>query len=240
MSMAATKQKKPSARSAVLRKPASRSSSAGKATAKSDAGALLRSGGDDANGRNRILQSALKCFAEYGFKGATTRMIAQGAGVTPPLVLYHFATKENLWIETVHQALEEYLAHIEDIVARNVNKPARLALEEFIAHFIEFSSKNPEIHRIMSMQAQAEDRTRRILNEYVGPYFRSICDLIRRGQFEGSVRNGDPARIFYQIISSGTIFSIAYEYFELTGRDVFAKSEIYQTISHVMQTVFVD
>ena len=47
--------------------------------------------------RRAILDAALDLFSEGSFDGASTRSIAELAGVTQPLLNYHFAGKEELW-----------------------------------------------------------------------------------------------------------------------------------------------
>ena len=47
-------------------------------------------------GRERILQVALEEFAANGFEGTSMAHIARRAGVTQPLVHYHFASKDAL------------------------------------------------------------------------------------------------------------------------------------------------
>src|SRR4051794_12953499 len=51
--------------------------------------------------RGRILDAALDLFSELSFEGATTREIAARAGVTQPLLNYHFSSKDELWFAAV-------------------------------------------------------------------------------------------------------------------------------------------
>ena len=46
--------------------------------------------------RERILDAALDLFADRSFDGASTREIAQRAGVSQPSLNYHFRTKQEL------------------------------------------------------------------------------------------------------------------------------------------------
>lgn len=55
--------------------------------------------------RLRIIKAAIECFGESGFEGASTRDIAQRAGVNAPALLYYFANKEGLY-----QTCAEYIA----------------------------------------------------------------------------------------------------------------------------------
>jgi AcrR family transcriptional regulator len=47
-------------------------------------------------GRARIRDAAMHLFADQGAKAATTRAVAEAAGVTPGLVFHHFGTKQGL------------------------------------------------------------------------------------------------------------------------------------------------
>jgi AcrR family transcriptional regulator len=53
--------------------------------------------------RERILQATIRVYAEAGFRGATTRRVAQEAGVNEITLFRHFGTKEAL----VKAALKE-------------------------------------------------------------------------------------------------------------------------------------
>jgi TetR/AcrR family transcriptional regulator, regulator of cefoperazone and chloramphenicol sensitivity len=66
--------------------------------------------------RRRILETALDLFAAQGYEGASTRQIAEGAGVNLPAIQYYFGNKEGL-----------YRAIIEDITADTDRHMASLA-----------------------------------------------------------------------------------------------------------------
>lgn len=55
--------------------------------------------------RARILDAAMRLFAEVGYHAATNALIAEAAGITRGAMLYHFATREEL--------VEAAIAHIE-------------------------------------------------------------------------------------------------------------------------------
>lgn len=58
--------------------------------------------------RARILTAAAAVFAETGFRGATTRRIAQEAGVNEITLFRHFGSKERLLQEAVQAASARY------------------------------------------------------------------------------------------------------------------------------------
>ena len=64
--------------------------------------------------RDRIVAAAADLFSERSFDGATTREIAARAGVTQPLLNYHFRSKDELWraavdslFERLHNTMDE-------------------------------------------------------------------------------------------------------------------------------------
>ncbi|MEV0391285.1 TetR/AcrR family transcriptional regulator [Nonomuraea sp. NPDC050643] len=62
---------------------------------------------EDLTARARIRDAALRHFGEHGFEGATTRAIAETAGVSPGLLRHHFGTKQEL-----REACDAYLVKL--------------------------------------------------------------------------------------------------------------------------------
>jgi AcrR family transcriptional regulator len=54
--------------------------------------------------RERLLNAAARVYAEAGYRGATTRRIAQEAGVNEITLFRHFGSKTTLILEAVRQA----------------------------------------------------------------------------------------------------------------------------------------
>jgi AcrR family transcriptional regulator len=78
------------------------------------AGALARESPVYGTGRERLLTSAREVFAEKGYRGGTTRDIAERAGMTEPMVFRHFGSKASLFEEA---AVEPVVAFMDDYVA---------------------------------------------------------------------------------------------------------------------------
>lgn len=55
--------------------------------------------------RTRLIAAALEVFGQYGFEGATTRQIAKAADANLAAIVYHFGSKEALYL-----AVAEYVA----------------------------------------------------------------------------------------------------------------------------------
>lgn len=198
-----------------------------------------RKRGDDV--RERVLQAALECFGSFGFEGTSTRAVAERAEVTHTLVLYHFQSKDQLWISTLENALRPYLSKMAQSVEESKEVPAREGLKAFIEQFVLLSARHPQIHRILTTASnQGTERLQWIIDHFLRSHFIHVRELIRRGQAEGSVRQCDPARLYYLIIGAGgTPFTIATEYKVFTGRDVFSEVEIMRNIAFIYEIVFI-
>ena len=72
--------------------------------------------------RDRIVAAAVDLFAERSFDGATTREIAARAGVTQPLLNYHYRSKDELWraaVDSLFESLTSSMtAHLRGVARR--------------------------------------------------------------------------------------------------------------------------
>lgn len=90
--------------------------------------------------RLRILDAALAAFGEGGFKGATTRQIAEAAGVNLPALKYYFGGKEGLYLACAEEIVARYRARmVEPILqaqamleARHTPETARTTLKTVV------------------------------------------------------------------------------------------------------------
>lgn len=110
--------------------------------------------GDGPSGR-AILLAGIDLFGRQGFGATSVRQIAGAAGVTPPLIAYHFGSKEGLFqrcidvvtrdVATALGAAVEQAADLRDLVRR-------LAL----AH-LDFPQQDPAAVRLLLTAAYAPE-----------------------------------------------------------------------------------
>jgi AcrR family transcriptional regulator len=62
--------------------------------------------GNEAGGRQCILEQAQRLFLVHGYHGVSIRDIVQACGLSNAALYYHFGNKENLFV----QVFKEYLA----------------------------------------------------------------------------------------------------------------------------------
>lgn len=78
--------------------------------------------------RTAVLDAALELFAQHGFADTSLREISQKSGVTHPLILHHFGSKESLYTEVKRRVVEGYAQRF-PAAARAVNRPINLRAE---------------------------------------------------------------------------------------------------------------
>jgi TetR/AcrR family transcriptional regulator len=76
--------------------------------------------------RLRLLEAAVQIFDRKGYAAAAVREIAEAAGVTKPVLYYHFGSKEGLLVAVLNQAMQDFQATLAAAVGRTGTARDRL------------------------------------------------------------------------------------------------------------------
>jgi AcrR family transcriptional regulator len=92
--------------------------------------------------RRRILETALSLFAAEGFDSASTRTIAEQAGVNLPAIQYYFGSKDGLYRAAIAHIGEQAEQAIAPIAARvhaalDSGTPTRAELIELLCEMVD-------------------------------------------------------------------------------------------------------
>ena len=179
--------------------------------------------------RQKIMEAALAEFALRGFEGTSTREIAESACVPHSLVIYHFGTKEDLWYETVRDAVGSYTRRSfgEGSGGTGDGDPT-VRLKRIFARYIRFSAKFPDFFRMMTHENLVQSkRLSWLVKNHVEPMTAQMTQLIRRAQRQGTFVKGDPVRLLYLFLGVATSpYRSARELELLTGKAQDAPSAI--------------
>ena len=102
--------------------------------------------------KNRILSAAARVYAQHGFRGATTRLIATEAGVNEVTLFRTFGSKAELLQEMLQSHAH---AHSAPVIADDMTDP-QATLTEWCAALIEYVREHA--HIIRKTIAEAEER----------------------------------------------------------------------------------
>jgi AcrR family transcriptional regulator len=174
----------------------------------------------EADGRRRILEAAVRSFAERGYAGTTTAGVAREAGVTQPLVHHHFGSKDGLW----KAAMDHVFAEIPAVLAAT-DRPTdpRDELYQMIAPFVRLSAARPELVRILSREGAAPSpRLTYLIEQHVGPPLAFVAASIRKAQRAGLIaRNLPPELLLFLALGAGShVFDVAALAKQALGIDV--------------------
>lgn len=158
--------------------------------------------------RRQIVQVAMKLFAESGFRGTTTKEIAQAAGVSEAIIFRHFATKEELYTAIIDfksceglgaglsesagtdPVVEKIRALVGDAMERGDDSTA---FETMARAMMEHHRQDPQFLRLLLYSALEGHELAQIFWERnVRVMYAFLGDYIRRRQREGAFRDVDP------------------------------------------------
>ena len=171
--------------------------------------------------RDRITEAALDLFAERSFDGATTREIASRAGVTQPLLNYHFSSKEELWsaaVDRVFAALNEALtARARGLRGVDELTTAKLLIREFVY----FSAAHPQLHRIITQECKNDGpRMDWLVEHHVRPVYEQTTALLDALIKAGHLKDFPAAHYYYILTGAApTMFVLGPECRRLAGID---------------------
>ncbi len=171
--------------------------------------------------RERLVEAALALFAARGFEGATTRAIAERAGVALAALPYHFETKDALWRAAADRLFDRLRRSFEGW-ARAVGPVDRQdRLRRLFAEFVRFAARHPELHRFMLQEGGgASPRLAWLVETHVRPLFEGMRAQIAEAQRDGFVPPGRPEHLFYAMIGAASMpYAVAPEYTLLTRDD---------------------
>lgn len=127
----------------------------------------------------RILAAARRVFGEYGFHGATTRMIAREVGIDISTLHYHWGEKKDLYeavILDINRDLRQSLIDVEKIIH---GRPLAERMAIAIGVMTDYLFAHPEVSNLILMRYFGKIRHESSLDfkvpEFTGDIARSMA-----------------------------------------------------------------
>ena len=161
--------------------------------------------------RRQILDGARRCFAEYGYEGATVRRLEQKIGLSRGAIFHHFRDKDTLFFELAREDAERMaeVASREGLI--QVMRDMLAAPEQFdwLATRLEIARKlrnDPVFHqgwaeRSAELSAATTDRLQRqrqagrLRDDVPSEVLHTFLDLVLDGLVARLASGEDPARL---------------------------------------------
>lgn len=146
--------------------------------------------------RLQILRVAVSLFAHEGFRGTTTKKIAQAAGVSEAMVFRHYANKEELYTAILdHKACSGDAINPELMVAEALKRKDDRAVFEGLAFgALEHHESDPEFQRLLLHSAlEGHELAQMFFEKFVRRVYEFLGAYIRERQRDGAIIKIDPA-----------------------------------------------
>ena len=171
--------------------------------------------------RRQIIRTASTLFARRGYRGTTTREIAERAGINEALLFRHFPSKEKLYWTIIEEQCgargrRDKINEIVDRGGSDYEIFAAIARE-----FLTRTARDTELTRLLWFTAlESHTLSRRFFRTYVAVYYEALADYIRRRAGEGAFRNVDPL-----LSARGFLGMVVYHFLvqEFFGGDKYQK-----------------
>jgi AcrR family transcriptional regulator len=131
--------------------------------------------------RAAIVESAIRLFAEKGFRGTTTRELATALGVTEPVIYQHFRAKQDLYtaiIEAKTSAAASYPGRFQALAESGDDRAFFTALGNLV---LESFENDPELMRLLLYSSlERHQLSDLFFDSVIAGFLKMVSGYIRR------------------------------------------------------------
>ncbi|WP_174279169.1 TetR/AcrR family transcriptional regulator [Sphingomonas bacterium] len=179
-------------------------------------------------GKERILAAALDLFANKGFDAVSTSDVAQQAGSSQSVVLYHFGTKDELWRAAMRDLFRTVSIKptFDGAMYKDLDAVSRLRV--LLRSFVLTSARHPELGRVINREgSSSSDRMVWLFQELARPNYATFEALFAEGAKSGLLKCY-PAPMLTLLVhgAAATLFNLGSIAQMLLDSDPFAQEVI--------------
>jgi AcrR family transcriptional regulator len=145
--------------------------------------------------RVEIIRVAMRLFSQRGFRGTTTKEIAQAASVSEAIIFRHFATKQELYAAIIdHKACAGGFGDPREMVADAIKRKDDRAVFEGLAFAaLQHHEKDTEFNRLLLYAAlEGHELAQMFWERTVTQLYQFLGSYISERQRDGAIREIDP------------------------------------------------
>ena len=163
--------------------------------------------------QQKLLDAAIEAFSENGFKGTSTRDIAERAGVHHPLITYHFKNKDQLWRAAANHVFGAFTRSLAKSLEDNKGMTPKERMTAMVYAYVRYAKSQPALHKVMVQEASyPSPRLEWLIDRHLKPFFQATIGMIIELQNTGVAPAGNPALLFNMIrLSSGGLLALGNE-----------------------------
>lgn len=141
--------------------------------------------------KNQVIQSAIKLFAKKGFDGTSMREIAERAGVTKPMIYYHYKDKEALYFSLLDDYMSKFIKKVMDTLSLALSPQEKI--QSFVKLYVKHLKKNRNIFKIINREITGSRKNvDKLTDNYFSKIHSGLAKVIDDGIKEGSFKAVNP------------------------------------------------
>jgi AcrR family transcriptional regulator len=189
--------------------------------------------------QQKLLDAAVQAFSESGFKGTSTRDIADRAGVHHPLITYHFKNKDQLWRAAADKVFRDFRRSMLASLEANDDPSPKKRMAAMVRAYLQEARNQPALHKVMVQEASYPNpRLDWLIETHLKPIFETTFVMIENLQRDGVAVPGNPRLLFNMIrLSSGGLLALGNELKASSGIDI-DSDETLDEIADMIVAVF--
>ena len=163
--------------------------------------------------QQKLLDAATEAFSENGYKGTSTRDIAERAGVHHPLITYHFKNKNQLWKAATGRMFREFNISLAKAMAEVPEIDPKARAETFIRTYVKYSFSQPALNKIILQESSyPSDRLDWMVESHLKPLYEIVVEQLNKLQELGVSPPGNQALLYNMIrVSAGGLLALSLE-----------------------------
>ena len=189
--------------------------------------------------QQKLLDAAIEAFSENGFKGTSTRDIAERAGVHHPLITYHFKNKDKLWRAAADKVFRDFRRSLAESLEHHQDECPKQRMASMVKAYVYYAKSQPALHKVMVQEASyPSPRLDWLIETHLKPFFDATFVMLEELQKLGIAVPGNPRLLFNMIrLSSGGLLALRNELLVSSNIDVEEDSTL-DEISDMIVSIF--
>lgn len=129
--------------------------------------------------RGEILQAFIRCIGQFGLDKSSMHRIAAEAGVSQPLLMHHFGSRDGLLKALIELAVNQYRAGFEKSLEDTSSDPEVLLRFLFGGEIVKAMGETDVVFPELYAQAGRDPGLRKTLRELFRGFIEDIVDVLR-------------------------------------------------------------
>jgi len=182
----------------------------------------------------KIIDAAVKVFADTGYHGSQVSKIAREAGVADGTIYLYFKSKEDILVSLFRMRLGELVNKFKESVKESPSS-AHAIRKICELHFTELEN-NPDMAYVTQIELrQSSLELRKSIGQALKPYIKLIEAVLVQGVEEGSFRQGLDVKLT-RLLIFGAMDEVVTSWL-ISGRKYSLSAQIDNTVSFFLKAL---